>query len=114
MDYLRLLFFAPRTARLEMGSSGRNPAWRYTHQDGSITDIVTQTHGQFRLDRYTADAVRRRSAELTMRVPPNPMQGIARHILLAAKGDAAYTLRLDLIDAVPLENPDHSPPKDAP
>jgi hypothetical protein len=114
MDDLRLLFFAPQAARLEMGSSDHKPVWRYTHRDGAITDVVTRSPDQFRLALYTAAAECRRSAELTMKVSPDPMQGIARHIQLDAHGDAAYTLRMDLIDAVPLENTDHNPPKDVP
>lgn len=114
MDDLRLLFFVPQAARLVMGSTDHKPVWRYTHRDGAITDVVTRSPDLFRLALYTAAAECRRSAELTMQVSPDSMRGIARHILLEAKGDAAYTLKMDLIDAVPLENADHTPPKDAP
>lgn len=124
MADLDLLFFPPHDARLETGVRDDGPVRRYLHHDGRATDIVTTdaiaagAH-RFRIDRYTAETRHIRRAELTMKASSTPAQGIASEILLEALGDAGYTLKLDLIDAVPLGPvPDNitngSTPKDSP
>ena len=125
---LGLIFFAPPGARLAVGAVDNRPVRRYLHPDGSTTDVVAvavaDAGDRFRIDRYTADAKRFRRAELTLQPATQDHHGgIAAEILLEASGKAAYTLRLDLIDAIPLCGSPGSPhdnfsngkdPKDSP
>lgn len=102
MADLRLLFFVPRNARRQMGKAGQHPVWRYHHRDGGTTDVKALTANQFQIERYTADAKPIRRAMLSMTPSTTSGQDMAQEILLEALDDARYTLRLDLIDAVPL------------
>jgi hypothetical protein len=119
MADLRLLFFPPSDAGYQTGSLDGRPARRYRHVDGRITDVCLSSEDQFRIDRYAVDARHLRRAVLRMGKAPASRQEMAREILLEARGDAEYTLRLDLIEAVPLrtcgDNDASGPdPKDAP
>jgi hypothetical protein len=102
MADLRLLFFEPRGACLQIGTVGQHPVWRYHHRDGSTTDVKALQPDQFRIERYTADNKRVRKAELRMTPSSAAGQGMAQEILLETLDEAGYALQLDLIDAVPL------------
>jgi hypothetical protein len=104
MADLRLVFFAPRNARRQMGSADQKPVWRFDHYDGSTTDVKVLSSDQYQIDYYTADAkqIRRAVLRMTSSSSSAPRQDMAQGILLEALDDAHYTLRLDLIDAVPL------------
>jgi hypothetical protein len=101
MTDLRLLFFPPADAPTQTGSLEGRPVRRFVHADGPTTDVIAQTAGQYQIDRYDADGRPIRRAVLRMRPSSAAGQGLAGEILLEALDDAGYTLRLDLIDAVP-------------
>lgn len=103
MADLGLLLFPPPDARPERGTLDDGPVLRYRHHNGHTTDIVARGAGRFRIELYDADARSIRRAILTLQpVLQSPDRKIATEILLEAMGKAAYILRLDLIDAVPL------------
>jgi hypothetical protein len=102
MADLRLIFFAPRNAQRQMGSVDQKPVWRFDHYDGSTTDVKVLSSDQYQIDYFTADARQIRRAVLRMTSSSAPRQAMAQGIVLEALDDAHYTLRLDLIDAVPL------------
>jgi hypothetical protein len=102
MADLRLLFFPPSDALMQTGSLDDRPVRRFSYADGRTTDVIAHAAGQFRIDHYGADARPIRRAVLRMRPSSVVGQELAGEILLEALDDAGYTLRLDLIDAVPL------------
>ena len=119
MADLRLLFFPPAPARQEVGVTREGIVRRYRHTDGRVTDVLTLARDRFRIDRYDANARRLRRAALNLAPLPSPGGRMAQEILLEATGDAGYTLRLDLIEAVPQGSAPQPPetgsmPKDAP
>jgi hypothetical protein len=103
MADLGLIFFAPRNARRQIGRVDQKPVWRYHRSNGTTTDVKALSTDRFRIDHYNANAKQVRRAVLSMRPSSVPGEEIAREILLEALGDAGYTLKLDLIDAVPLK-----------
>jgi hypothetical protein len=118
MADLRLLFFLPPDAPMQTGTLDNRAVRRFLHADGRTTDVIASATGGFRIDHYGADARPIRRAVLRMRPSSAVGQGLAGEILLEALDDAGYTLRLDLIDAVPMgtrENNDAigPDPKDA-
>jgi hypothetical protein len=102
MADLGLIFFTPRNARRQIGRADHKPVWRYHRSNGSITDVIALSPDQFRIDHYNANAKKVRRAVLHMPPSSAPGEALAREILLEALGDAGYTLKLSLIDAVPL------------
>jgi hypothetical protein len=102
MADLRLLFLVPSDARLQAGSLDGRPAHRYLHAEGHTTDVIASAIDRYRIARYAADGRLVRRARLIMRASPGAGQEMAREILLEARDEAGYTLRLDLIEALPL------------
>jgi hypothetical protein len=101
MADLHLLFFVPE-ARETTGSLDDGPVRRYHYRDGRTIDVIARPNGRFRIDFYDTDARLVRRARLIFSPSTAAPQNIATKIFLEAKDDAGYTLKLDLIDAVPL------------
>lgn len=101
MADLRLLFLLPE-ARETTGSLDDVPVRRYRYRGGRTIDVIARPKGRFRIDAYDTDARLVRRARLIFSPSTIAPQHIATEIFLEAKDDAGYTLKLDLIDAVPL------------
>jgi hypothetical protein len=106
---LSLLFLVPEAPETT-GLLHDGPARRYCYRDGRTIDVIACSDGRFRIDLYGTNARLLRRARLTFSPSRIPPQDIAAEISLEAKDDADYTLKLDLIDAVPVGTANHLAP----
>jgi hypothetical protein len=102
MADLRLLFLAPKDTREATGTIDGAAVRRYYHHDGRITDVAALSNRRYSIGLYNADARLVRKAEVILPATARPLPHIAAKIFLEAMDDAGYTLKLDLVDAVPL------------
>ena len=101
MADLRLLYFKPDVPLRAYGRlSDSNKVCRYSASDGAVTDIVVQDAQHWAIRTYSVKGRRQRTIEAAGTSPGN---GPARYLTIQNHGLIEYVLKLELIEAAPLD-----------
>ena len=103
LNDIRLMFLEPIDAGVQTGRSGADGdlTCRYSDETGEITDVRPGTASGWRLERYTG---RGKLMRVVTAESAGGSAGLPGQMELQAPGPAGYTLRMKLVDAIPIND----------